>query len=89
LRVVVIPEGITEIESSAFNECKELTSISLPSTIKKIGSDVFVSCPLLTTVNIPESVKEIKFDFNSFYDCPKLSLASQSALRQRGFKGNF
>jgi tetratricopeptide (TPR) repeat protein len=89
LRVVVIPEGIAILGDESFYECKELTSISLPSTIKEIGLQAFFSCPLLTTVNIPESVKEIKFDNLSFYRCPKLNLASQAALKQRGYEQSF
>jgi hypothetical protein len=86
---LVIPEGITSIGESAFYFCEELTSVTLPSTIKKIGISAFGNCPNLTTVNIPESV--VKSDFDglafapAFNRCPKLSLASQAALRQRGY----
>jgi hypothetical protein len=47
LRSVVIPEGITIIESNAFEKCEELTSVTLPSTIEKIQSDAFAGCTKL------------------------------------------
>jgi hypothetical protein len=86
---LVIPEGITSIESNAFYHCEELTSVTLPSTIKQIGNNAFQNCSNLTTVNIPESVAKIDFVDQyfgrSFSLCPKLSIASQAALRQRGY----
>jgi hypothetical protein len=85
---LIIPEGITFIGYSAFGACKEITSVTLPSTIKVIEYLAFSSCSNLTTVNIPDSVKEIKFS-DSFQGCSKLSLASQAALRQRGYKDGF
>jgi len=35
---VIIQEGITSIDCSAFNECGNLETVSLPTTLKTIGS---------------------------------------------------
>lgn len=42
LNILVISEGIGEITSQAFNNCRGLSEITLPSTIKTIGKEAFV-----------------------------------------------
>jgi len=89
---IIIPEGVIEIGNDAFRENSTLTSITLPSTIKKIGSNAFGRCGLITVI-IPDSVETIEFgtEFSSdvFSGCSRLNLASQSALRRRGYTGYF
>lgn len=63
---VVIPEGVTELEDSAFWGCKQLTSVKLPTTLEKIGPDAFRGCESLTSIVIPEGVWEIEADAFSF-----------------------
>jgi hypothetical protein len=92
---VVIHEGVTEIGNMAFGGNYNFTTLTLPSTIKKIGSGAFLSCGSLTTVTIPDSVETIEFIFtyagdnNAFENCAKLNLASQSAIKRRGYTGKF
>lgn len=38
--------GLTEIDASAFSECKNLSSIRLPRTIRTIGENAFLGCNL-------------------------------------------
>lgn len=38
---IVIPDGITEIESEAFKECLKLSSIVIPKSVSKIGYKAF------------------------------------------------
>ena len=52
LEEVIIPEGITKIESMVFGWCKSLTSIELPSTIESFGSIPFFVCTKLETIKI-------------------------------------
>jgi hypothetical protein len=92
---VIIPEGVTEIGENAFCGNYNFTSLTLPSTIKKIASGAFLSCGSLTTITIPDSVETIEFIFtyaiynNAFENCSKLNLASQAALKRRGYTGKF
>jgi hypothetical protein len=88
---LVIPEGITGIGEKVFARCYNLTSVSLPSTIKKIEGEAFRACSNLTTINIPESVKKIDFGYSEFQfvGCSKMNLASQAALKQRGYESGF
>lgn len=59
LRSISLPEGITELESSAFDECHSLERIYLPNTLKRIGSNAFYNCFALTKLTIPESITEV------------------------------
>jgi hypothetical protein len=86
LKTVVIPEGVTEIGPSAFAGCAALTAIALPASIQKFGESAFEFCVNLITVTIPDSVEQIEFDSYTFRNCPKLNLATQAALRKRGYQ---
>jgi hypothetical protein len=46
LTAVVIPEGVVEIDPSAFSPCWSLAKVSFPSTLKKIGRFAFRDCGL-------------------------------------------
>ncbi len=39
--------NVTEISPNAFENCKEMTSVSIPSTVTYIGSDAFMGCDAL------------------------------------------
>ena len=41
LKSIVIPEGVTKIESCAFDNCKNLESVVIPSSVKEIGECAF------------------------------------------------
>lgn len=89
---MIIPEGITEVGEGAFDGCTSLTSISFPSTIKKIGRSAFSGCYALASVIIPDSVSTIEFGeggAGAFYNCPRIPLATQAALKRRGYNGSF
>ena len=42
--VGIIPEGVKEIASFAFKDCKDLTSVVIPEWVTKIGSSAFSGC---------------------------------------------
>ena len=50
---------VTEINSGAFYECTEITSIVIPATIKTISYIAFGGCSGLTSIDIPSSVTYI------------------------------
>ena len=54
-----IPNGVTTIGSSAFKECRGLTSITIPDSVTAIGEWAFIGCSNLTSVTIPDSVTTI------------------------------
>lgn len=55
---VVIPEGVTHINSYAFTNLTALEEVVLPSTLKTIGLGAFMGCNKLKTINL-ENVKFI------------------------------
>ncbi len=56
----VVPEGITEISTSAFDGAENLTDVILPDTLTYIGSFAFFNCSNIKNINIPESVDHIE-----------------------------
>jgi len=59
LENVVIPDGVTMIGRSAFDDCAELTALSLPEGVTSIGSDAFSFCYALADIDIPSTVTSI------------------------------
>lgn len=68
--VVRIPDGVSEIEGSAFEDDESVGIILIPDTVTKIGYFAFWKCSNLQDVIIPESVKEI--EEGAFWECPKI-----------------
>lgn len=68
---IVIPNGVTCIDTMSFFLCTSLTSIKIPSTVRSIEYDAFYSCSSLTTINLPEGVKSIRS--YAFSSCSSLS----------------
>lgn len=67
---LIIPDGVTDIESTAFQKCANLTSLTLPNSILNIGSSAFQECSKLTgTLRLPSQLKTIEsqlFQSNQF-----------------------
>ena len=62
---------ITGIYASAFENCDDLTSVTIPNSITSIGNFAFSSCSGLTSITIPNSVKSI--GDNAFSSCTGLT----------------
>ena len=98
LKNVTLPEDMEYIPNEMFANCGALTAITLPASIKEIGWRAFATygSSNLFTVTIPDSVETINFraisyggSSDAFKGCSNLSLASQAALKKRGYKGRF
>jgi hypothetical protein len=57
--LINIPESVTTIGSSAFEDCTDLTEISLPKGLKKLANSTFQNCSSLYKVLIPASMTTI------------------------------
>lgn len=83
--IFTIPEGITEIEDWAFDECESLTSIEIPDSVTKIGEGAFSDCENLTSVTIPKSVTII--GRSAFLRCASLTsiIIPENVKKIRGY----
>ena len=71
IHTVHISDGVTSIGIQAFNDCTNLTSMTIPNSVTSIGVSVFKGCSSLTSINIPGSVTSIEnYTFN---DCSSLT----------------
>lgn len=56
---VVIPDGVTRINSFAFQMNMTVTSVQIPDSVTEIGKNAFVYCTGLTGITIPNTIEEI------------------------------
>ncbi len=68
---VTIPESVTSIGESAFEDCRGLTTITIPNSVESIGNSAFSGCSGLTTVTLSESLTSI--GRNTFSGCSGLT----------------
>ena len=66
----IIPNGITEIETRAFHNCKELTEVIIPDSVTTIGASAFAGCRSIKKVVMPNTVIEI--GDSAFASCEKM-----------------
>jgi hypothetical protein len=87
---VIIPNGVTRIEKSAFgvanyldainSGCKNLKSVTLPDSLTYIGNYAFDMCVNLTSVIIPNRVTTI--DDYAFRVCIRLTSVTIPNIRK-------
>ena len=85
LTSITLPYTMTTIGSSAFEDCKALTSVTLPDSgyLTTIKSAAFSGCCSLTSIVIPRGVKSI--GRGAFIDCVKMtSLTLPDKLKKNG-----
>jgi len=68
---LVIPNGITSINSPTFINCLSIKSITIPSSVKTIGETAFQGCIGLTSINISEGLTSI--GYGAFFACSNLT----------------
>jgi len=65
--VGIIPEGTEQIDSYAFQDCVDITSVTIPESVTKISWNAFDGCSALKNIVLPESLTKI--DSNAFKGC--------------------
>jgi len=76
LKGVCIPETVTSIGNSAFQDCKNLSSVTFlgaPYTIT-VGNNAFQNCPKLKTINLPAAKTIGNFAFDGCVSLEKIEL---------------
>ena len=67
----IIPNGVTNIGTSAFGGCQYLNSVIIPDGVRDIGFGAFQSCQNLSSITIPASVTSI--GLAAFANCSSLT----------------
>ena len=67
---ITIPNSVTCIGESAFEECRELTVITLPDSVTEIGDNAFWECEHLMRMDLPAGITAIPN--NAFIFCNDL-----------------
>ena len=91
---VIVPAGVTVIDSCAFESKRSLRIVELPDTVTTIRSFAFVRCRALERVVIPQNVLELDSVVIN-HECDQVSIyapagsaaaicATKIPLRQRG-----
>ena len=75
---VVIPDGVTSIGKSVFEDCDDLTSVTIPASVTIIGNWAFTYCDSLQAINV--SSKNTSYtsndgilythDMKTLFQCP-------------------
>ena len=71
---VRIPDGVTAIESNAFEDCKNLKSIVIPDSVKTIGRYAFKRCTSLKSIVIPDGEQPSKQELSIIVHLSKVLL---------------
>lgn len=75
-KVVVVPEGIEELESSSFWDNQSIEEVILPDSLTNMGGDTFYNCKNLRKINIPKNVNLM--GNNPFAGCPLVEINNES-----------
>lgn len=67
---VVIPDGVSTINYSAFYECTQITSVQLPDSVNHIYDAAFACCTSLASINLPDGL--LCIDSGAFSCCNAL-----------------
>lgn len=92
MREVVIPEGIKEVKQWTFNDCSQLTKVTMADTVETIGYYAFGACEKLQEVHLSNnliSLGENAFSGAGFAELElpdTLTTIGQDALSNTGLK---
>lgn len=70
---IVIPDNVTAIGASVFQNRTDLTAVVIPDTVTSIGDYAFSGCTALTAVELPDAVTSI--GSYAFHNCTALTAA--------------
>lgn len=71
---LVLPEGLTEIPSSAFQNCAGLTTVTLPEDVTYIADGAFSGCAGLQEIFMADGIVDI--GVQAFSKCSNLTIVS-------------
>lgn len=71
LTAITLPNTITTIEKSAFNQCANLKTIKIPNSVTTIRESAFANCTKLNDIYLGENVSSIEKE--AFWGCSSLA----------------
>lgn len=74
--------SVTSIGDQAFQNAKELESVTIPNTVTKIGESAFLNCPKLKRIVLPNSLTAIKG--SAFTGCAFESMSIPNSVTEIG-----
>ena len=74
LEEIDIPETVTTIGDDAFENCRNLTTVTGMKNVTEIGDRAFYNCSNLVNINLPENLAEI--GSYAFHGCSQLKSMS-------------
>ena len=77
-----IPSYITNIKSSAFRNCKAITSLVIPASVSQIGSDCFRECTNLTSIVFEEGCSVQNIYAHTFDSCNLTEIYLPNTVKQ-------
>lgn len=83
---VVVPDGVTFIDSWAFAGCSKLESVIIPDGVTEIGSEAFKNCFGLKNIIIPDSVDYVDNRAFERDSVPKTIIAKPDMLTDSRWK---
>lgn len=89
LKTIAIPDKVTEIGSSAFNDCSRLERIDLPHSVTSLGDYCFSSCDSLKHVTLSNQLTTIPYECFDNCDLREIQIpASVKTINSRAFYSN-
>ena len=81
---VVIPDTVKSIRGFAFENCTNVTSVTLPSSLEEVGRTIFTGCENLQKIVFPTSGKMVEEwrDMESSEFCESLFLSRVETGRE-------
>ena len=70
MKNVTIPNSVTEIGYSAFQDCSALASVVIPNSVTAIGTNAFENCSSMTSVTLSNAITTI--EEKTFAGCSSL-----------------
>ena len=73
--IIVVPYGVTEIESFSFRDMERVIHVELPDSLIKIGNCAFSGCKSLQEIHLPSKLSNLgkRYGWNIFDDCSSLN----------------
>ena len=81
---VTIPDTVTEIGGSAFENCDNLTNVRISKNLADIGIMAFGNCDALTEIEIPKSISTVRY--NEFYSPVRGPFTGSNSLQTITFE---